>query len=104
MVTIVTPESVSRVESLTKKDPKMTHAEMQDIMKFNREVSLAFSTTALAVRKRCARCVPQNLSEEQKRGRVHWCTHMLRKFDGGRSPRVWGFVLEDKSWVYQYDP
>ena len=48
--------------------------------------------------------MPHNLSEEQKRGRVDWCTHVLRKFDGGRSPRVWVIVTGDKTWVYQYDP
>ena len=29
---------------------------------------------------------------------------MLRKFDGGRSPRVWDIVTGDATWVYQYDP
>ena len=29
---------------------------------------------------------------------------MLRKFDGGRFPRVWGIVTGDETWVYQYDP
>ena len=29
---------------------------------------------------------------------------MLRKFDGGRSPRVWDIVRGDETWVYQYDP
>ena len=57
----------------------------------------------LDVKKRCARWVPHNLGEEQKRGRVDWCTHMLRKFDGGRSSRVRVIVTGDKIWVYQYD-
>ena len=58
----------------------------------------------LGVRERCARWVSHNLSEEQKRGRVDWCTYMLRDFDGGRSPRVWDIVTGDETWVYQYDP
>ena len=33
MATTGTPENVSRVESLIKKDPKMTYAGIQDIMK-----------------------------------------------------------------------
>ena len=45
--------------------------------------------------------MPRKLDEEQKRGRVDWCTHMLRKFDGGWSPRV---IRGDKIWVYQYNP
>ena len=48
--------------------------------------------------------VPHNLSEEQKRGMVDWCTYTLRKFDGGRFPRIWDIVTGDDSWVYQYDP
>ena len=35
---------------------------------------------------------------------MDWYTHMLRKFDGGRSPRVWDIVTGDETWVYQYDP
>ena len=29
---------------------------------------------------------------------------MLRKFDGGRSPRVWDILTGAETWVYQYDP
>ena len=58
----------------------------------------------IGVRKRCAGWVPRNLSEEQERDRVDWCTHMLRKFDGERSPRVWDIITGDETWVYQYGP
>ena len=36
--------------------------------------------------------------------RVDWCTHKLRKFDGGRFPRFLDIVTGDKTWEYQYDP
>ena len=88
MATTVTSENVSRVESMIKKDPNMTYAEMQDIMTISSESLTYILHDCLGVRKRCARWVPHKLNEEQKRGRVDWCTHMLRKFDGGRSPRV----------------
>ena len=29
---------------------------------------------------------------------------MLRKFDGGRSPRVWDNVTGNETWVYHYYP
>ena len=35
MTTPATPENVSRVDSLIKKDPKMTYAEMQGITKIS---------------------------------------------------------------------
>ena len=78
----VTPENVSRVESLIKKDPKMAYSEIQDIMKISSGSLTRILHDCLAAWTRCARWVPHHLSEEQKRGRVDWCTHMLRKFDG----------------------
>ena len=104
MATTVTQENVSRVESLIKKDPKMAYAEIQDIMKISSGSLTRIHHDCLGVRKRCACWVPHNLSEEQKRGSVDWCTHMLRTFDGGRSPSVWNIVTGDATWVYQYDP
>ena len=74
MATTVTPENVSRVESLIKKDPKMTHDEIQNIMKISSGSLTCILWDCLGIKKRCARWVPHNLSEEQKRGRVDWYT------------------------------
>ena len=104
MATTVTPENVSRVESLIKKGPKMAYAEIQDIMKISSGSLTRIHYDCLGVRKHCARWVLHNLSVEQKRDRVDWCTHMLRKFEGGRSPSVWDIVTGEETWVYQYDP
>ena len=87
MATTVTPENVTRVESLIKKDPNMTYAEIQDMKISSGSLTRIFHD-CLGVRKRCARRVPNNMSEEGTRGRVDWCTHMLRKFNGGKYPRV----------------
>ena len=70
MATTVTPENVSRVEVLIKKDPKMTYAEIRDIMKISSVVLTRIFHDCLGVSKRCARCVPRKLNEEQKQGRV----------------------------------
>ena len=73
-------------------------------MKISSESLTRILHDCLGVLKRCAHWVPHNLSEEQKWGRVDWCTHVLRKFDRGRSPRVWDIVTGEETWVYQYDP
>ena len=98
--TTVTPENVSGVKSLIKKDPKIIYAEMQDIMKISSGSLTRILHDCLGVRKRCVHWVPHNVSEEQKQGRVEWCTHMLRKFDRGSSPRVWDIVTGDESCVH----
>ena len=103
MATTVTPENVSIVESLIKKDTKMAYTELQGIMKISSGSLTRILHDCLSARKPYAFWVPHNLSDEQKRGRVDWCTHMLRKYDRGRSPHVWVIVTGDETWVYQYD-
>ena len=94
--TTVSPENVSKVESLIKKGPKMTYVVIQDIMMISSESLIHIPQDCLGIRER-ARCVLLNLYEEQKWGSVDWCTHMLRKFDGGRSLRVWDIVTGDET-------
>ena len=58
----------------------------------------------LCIRKH-ARWEHNNWSVDQKRGRVDRCTSMLRKFDSGRSPHIWGIATEVPTWtIYQSDP
>ena len=59
-------ENVSWVESLIKKDPKMTYAEIKDIMKISSGSLTRILRDCLGVKKRCARWVLHNLSEEQR--------------------------------------
>ena len=82
----------------------MTDSEMQDVIKIPLGSLSRMLHNCFGVRTGCARWVPHNLGKEQKLGSVDWCTHMLRKFDGERSPGVLDIVTRDANWVYQYDP
>ena len=73
IATTVSPENVSGVESLIKKDPIMTYAEIQDILKISPGSLTRILHDCHGVRKRCACWVPHNLSKEQRRGREDWC-------------------------------
>ena len=55
MATTVTPEDVSRVESLIKKNLKMAYAELQDIMKISSGSLTRILHDSLGIRKRCTR-------------------------------------------------
>ena len=53
MAMTVTPENVSRVESLIKEDQKVTYAEIQDIIKISSGSLFLILHDCLDVRKRC---------------------------------------------------
>ena len=67
MAMSVTPENISRVEFLIRKDPKITCSEIQDIMKISLGSFTCILSDCLEVWKCCAHWVPHNQKEEQKR-------------------------------------
>ena len=98
-MTVATEQNVAKVMCLIKEDLIITENETE----YGFILSLgSFSRVLfrhLNVRKRSARWVPHQLTEEQRRGR-EWCLHMLRKFDRGRSERVWDIVTGNETFVY----
>ena len=64
MATTVTPENVSRVQSLIKKDPKMAYTEIQDRMKISSGSLTCILHDYFGASKRCVHWVPHNLGEE----------------------------------------
>ena len=65
MAMAITPEGVPKVGFLIKKDQKITYTEIQDIMK----ISSHFAQQPWHKET--------YLLDEQKWGRVGWCTHIL---------------------------
>ena len=85
-------------------DPRVTENEMKDNLNLSSGSLDRILRHHPGVRKRCARWVLHQRTEEQRRGRAEWCLHMLRKFDEGRLERVWDIVTGEETFVYQYDP
>ena len=100
----INEDKITEVKTLIEEDSRITKEEIQDTLKISAGGLDRILHKHLDVRKRCARWIPHKLTDEQKRGRVEWCHYMLRKFDGGRSPRVNDIVTGDETYVYQYDP
>ena len=70
MAKTVTPENVSRVEFLIKKDPKMAYAEIQDVMKISSGSLTRILRHYLGVEKRCALGCP--ITWVKSRSGVGW--------------------------------
>ena len=76
------------------------------------EAILGISSTAfnslihhyLNLRKVCARWVPHTLTDDQKQLRLQFCRHSLKRFEEGRSRRVFDIITGDESCFYHDDP
>ncbi|GBP62161.1 hypothetical protein EVAR_40612_1 [Eumeta japonica] len=58
----------------------------------------------LAVRKLCARWIPQNLTEAEKPRRINWCREMMQRFSSRHSIAACDIVTCDEICIYCYDP
>ena len=57
----------------------------------------------LNLRKTCARWVAHTLTDYQKQLRVQFCRYSLKRFEEGRSRRVFDIITGDESCFYHYD-
>ena len=98
-VTVTTEQNVATVKCRMTEEPRITENEIRN--NFNRSSGCwnRIFRHHLGEWKRCALWVPHQLPEEQRRGR-EWSLHILRKFDGGRSERVWDNVTGNETFVY----
>ena len=48
--------------------------------------------------------MPHTLTGKQKQPRLQFCRHSLKRFEEGRSRRVYDIITSDESCFYHYDP
>ncbi len=102
--TTVTEESIAAAEAMVRENRLVTYVDIEAALQIGSAAAVDILKNHLRLRKVCCRWVPHSLTEDQKVGRVEWCHHVLERFDGGASKRVWGIITGDETWLYQYDP
>jgi len=76
---------------------------------FARELNLNHTTVhqilteELAMKKLCAKCVPKNLTIEQKYNRKDVCLHLLERIKRDRN-FLKNVITCDETWIFEYDP
>ncbi|CAF3108963.1 unnamed protein product, partial [Rotaria sp. Silwood2] len=102
--TAVTPENIEAVRELVNIDPHITYQQIEDTLQIGSTSTEIILHDYLGLKNVTCRWVPHSLSEAQKQDRVDYCLQMLKKFDGGKSKRVYDIITSDESWFYYYDP
>jgi len=102
--TAVIPENIDAVCNLLQEDHHTTYREIKAHLGIGMTQIKTILHDHLGVRKLCARWIPHNLTEAQKKARVKWSKEMLKKYDYGRSKAVYDIVTGDESWIYCYEP
>ncbi len=102
--TAVTEESIAAAEAMVREDRRVTYVDIEAALQIGSAAAVDILKNHSRLRKVCCRWVPQSLTLDQKVVRVEWCHHVLERFDGRASKRVWDIIIGDETWLYQYDP
>lgn len=102
--TAVTAKHIAAVRDLVEEDPRTTKHFIQDQLGIGSAALDEILHQHLGLRKVVARWVPHSLTSEQRQVRVEWCKDILKRFDGGKSKRIYDVITGDETWIYQYDP
>ena len=99
----VTEDNVELVRGMIQVDPRVTY-EMIESLDIHPPQIHRISHEFIGVRKRTARWVPRQLTEEQKAARVEWCIFMKEKFRNSSARVLENVITGDETWIYQFEP
>ena len=95
---------IDAVRLMIDDDPHVTYQQIDFSLGINSPAIYSILHDHLKLRKVCARWVKHSLTNDQKRLRIQFCRQSLKRFEQGRSRRVFDIVTGDQSWFHHYDP
>ena len=90
-------KKIEAIRQLINIDPHIKYQPIQNTLQIESAVTGSILHDYLALRKITCRWMTQFLTEAQKQDPVNYCLAMLKKFDGGRSKRVYDIITGDIS-------
>ena len=100
----LTKHTIDAVRKIIEDDPNSTYQQIEAILGISSMAINSIIHDYLNLRKVFARWVPHTLTDDQKQLRVQFCRHSLKRFEEGRSRRVFDIITGDESCFYHYDP
>ncbi|CAF3191232.1 unnamed protein product, partial [Rotaria sp. Silwood2] len=101
--TAVNEETIDAVRAIIENDPHSAYEQIEYILSIGSPAVNSIIHDYLKLRKVCARWAPHQITEDQKQLRVEFCQQSLKRFEEGRSRRVFDIITGDEPWFYHYD-
>ena len=102
--TSLTEQTIDAVRKIIEDDPHSTYQQIEAILDISSKAINSIIHDYLNIRKVCSRWVPHTLTHDQKQLGFRLCCHSLKRFEEGRSRRVFDIITGNESCFYHYDP
>ena len=102
--TSVTEPTIDAVRKIIEDDLHSTYQQIETILGISSTVINSIIHNYLNLRKVCGGWVPHTLTDDQKQLLVQFRRHLLKRFEEGRSRRVFNIITGDEPCFYHYDP
>ena len=100
----VTEQTIDVLRKIIEDDPHSAYQQIEAILGISSTVIISIIHGYLNLRKVCGGWVLHTLTDDQKLFRVQFCRHSLKRFEEGRSRRIFNIITGDESCFYHYDP
>ncbi|XP_004205774.1 histone-lysine N-methyltransferase SETMAR-like [Hydra vulgaris] len=97
--TTYTAENIESVQAIIEENPYVTHDLIEALTLINRFTINEIIHNVLKKRKLTSRCIPHELTDQNRKNRVEACKENLALFRNGLW-RLCDIVTEDESWFY----
>ena len=88
------------VQALVRSDRRLTVRMIASELNLNHTMVHQILTEELAMKKLCAKFVPQNLTIEQKENRTDLCLHLLERIQSDRN-FLKNVITGDETWLLE---
>ena len=102
--TSVTKQIIDALRKIIEDNPHSTYQQIEVILGISSTPINSTIHDYLNLRKVCARWVPHTLTDDQKQLPLQFSHHSLKRFEEGRSHRVFDIISDNESCFYRYDP
>ena len=102
--TSLTEQTSDAVQKIIEDDPHSTYQQIETILGISSKAINSIIYDYLNLRKVCGGWVSHTLTDDQKQLQLQFCCQSLKKFEEGRSRRVFDIITGDESCFYHYDP
>lgn len=100
----VADKHINAVWLMIENENHTTYDSIQASLGIGRSLVQEILHDHLSITKVCARWVPHNWTESQKRADVEGSEKMLKALEQGCSNHVYDIVIEDETWIHCYEP
>ena len=102
--TAITDKNIAKVNELIRGDRRLTVNDIMTSISIGSNAVNEIIHNHLKCSKVCARCVPRQLTPDNKETRFTVCADLFERYDNEGNEFLRRIITGDETWIHQFEP